>query len=83
MSALRRAINLILPLALVAIGGGGLFYFYFLTATPNGWMALAAGIVGGTFIVVGVMQMQQVALAPPRTMATIEENIQWAKTPTR
>ena len=46
MSALRRAINLILALALVAIGGGGLFYFYFLTATPNGWMALAAGIVG-------------------------------------
>ena len=46
MSALRRAINLILARALVAIGGGGLFYFYFLTATPNGWMALAAGIVG-------------------------------------
>jgi hypothetical protein len=37
--------NLILALALVAIGGG-LFYFYFLTATPDGWMALAAGIVG-------------------------------------
>jgi hypothetical protein len=46
VSALRRAINLILALALVAVGGGGLFYVYFLTATPNGWMALAAGIVG-------------------------------------
>ena len=46
VSALRRAINLILALALVTIGGGGLFYFYFLTATPDGWMALAAGIVG-------------------------------------
>jgi hypothetical protein len=46
VSALRRAINLISALALVAIGGGGLFYIYFLTATPNGWMALAAGIAG-------------------------------------
>jgi hypothetical protein len=36
-----RAINLILALP-VAIGDGGLFYVYFLTATPNGWMALAA-----------------------------------------
>ena len=44
MSALRRAINLILALALVAIGGGGLFNFYFRAATPDGWMALSAGI---------------------------------------
>ena len=46
-------------------------------------VAAAAGIVGGTLIAVGMKQMQQVAIAPPRTMATIEENIQWAKTPTR
>ena len=46
MSALRRAINLILALALVTIGGGGLFYFYFLTATPNGWMARIVGAAG-------------------------------------
>lgn len=46
-------------------------------------VAAATGIVGGTLIAVGLKQMQQVALAPPRTMATIEENIQWAKTPTR
>jgi uncharacterized membrane protein YqjE len=46
-------------------------------------VATAAGIVGGTCIAVGVKQIQQVALAPPRTIATIEENIQWAKTPSR
>ena len=30
--------------ALVAIAGGGLFNFYFRAATPDGWMALSAGI---------------------------------------
>jgi uncharacterized membrane protein YqjE len=46
-------------------------------------VATAAGIIGGTCIAVGMKQMQQVAFAPPRTIATIEENIQWAKTPNR
>jgi hypothetical protein len=46
-------------------------------------VATAAGIVGGTCIGVGMKQMQLVAFAPPRAMATIEENIQWAKTPSR
>ena len=46
-------------------------------------VAAAAAVVGGAFIAVGMKQMRQVAIAPPRTMATIEENIQWAKTPTR
>ena len=29
-----------------AAGGGGLVYFYLLTPTRDGWMLLAAGIVG-------------------------------------
>ena len=45
--------------------------------------AAGAGSVGGTFIAVGMKRMQNVAMPPPRTMATIEENIQWAKTPHR
>jgi len=32
---------------------------------------------------VGMKRMHQVAIPPPRTMATIEENIQWAKAPNR
>jgi len=44
VSALHRAINLIVALALVALGAGGLIYFYFIAAW-NGWMALAAGVV--------------------------------------
>jgi uncharacterized membrane protein len=46
-------------------------------------VATAAGIIGGTCVAVGMTQMQRIAFAPPRTMATIEENIQWAKTPSR
>ena len=46
MGRLHRAINLAIALVLVALGGVGLVYFYFITATSNGWMALAAAIVG-------------------------------------
>ena len=46
MGAIRRTINLIIALVLVAMGCGGLAYFYFIAATRNGWLALAAGIVG-------------------------------------
>ena len=47
MSALRRAIkfNFSAGHSLVAIGGGGLVYFYLLMPTRDGWMVLAAGIV--------------------------------------
>jgi hypothetical protein len=46
MRLLHRAVNLIVALTLVAIGGGGLVYFYFIdTSWPRG-MAVAAGVVG-------------------------------------
>jgi hypothetical protein len=44
VSTLHRTINLFVALALVALGAGGLIYFYFIAAW-NGWMALAAGVV--------------------------------------
>ena len=41
---LHRAVNLIVALTLVAVGGGELVYFYFIdTSWPRG-MAVAAGI---------------------------------------
>ena len=46
MGAIRRTINLIIGFVLVALSCGGLAYFYFIAATRNGWLALAAGIVG-------------------------------------
>jgi len=44
-SLLHRAINLVLALALVVIGGGGLVYVYFDTSLPR-WVTVAAAIVG-------------------------------------
>jgi hypothetical protein len=46
MGPVHRAINLTIALALVALGGGGFVYFYFVAASWNGWMAAATGIVG-------------------------------------
>lgn len=46
MSWLRRAINLIVALSLVVLGGGGFVYFYFIDATWPRWILIAAIIVG-------------------------------------
>jgi hypothetical protein len=39
-------INLVMALVLVAIGGAGLVYFYFIAETWSTWLATAAGMVG-------------------------------------
>jgi uncharacterized membrane protein YqjE len=46
-------------------------------------VALGAGLVGGTLIAVGVRQLKLVTLPPPRTVTSVQENIQWAKAQTR
>ena len=46
MGLLHRAINLIVGLTLVAIGGGGSAYFYFIDTSWPWEMRVAAGIVG-------------------------------------
>jgi hypothetical protein len=46
MGSIHRAINLLVALALVALGGAGLVYFYFIAADWNPWMAAGACIVG-------------------------------------
>ena len=46
MRLLRRAVNLIVALTLVAIGGGGLVYFYFIDTSRPRSMTVAARIVG-------------------------------------
>ena len=45
MSSLHRAINLIVALTLVALGGSGVVHFYFIATTWNRGLALAAGVV--------------------------------------
>lgn len=44
---LHRAINLIIALILVALGCGGVVYFYFITTTLNHGLAVASGVVAG------------------------------------
>ena len=46
MSLLHRAINLIIALALVLIGGGGVVYVYFIDTSLPRWATVVAGIVG-------------------------------------
>jgi hypothetical protein len=46
MRLLHRAVNLIVALTLVAIGGGGFVYFYFIDTSWPRAMTVAAGIVG-------------------------------------
>ena len=46
MGKIHRPINLVMALVLVAIGGAGLVYFYFIAETWSTWLATAAGMVG-------------------------------------
>jgi uncharacterized membrane protein YqjE len=87
----RRSASLLIigsAIAVLALAFGLLACVYLLTTVVAPWaaaliVAAGAGIVAGTLVAVGMKRMQQVAIAPPRTMAAIEENIQWAKTSTR
>jgi protein-S-isoprenylcysteine O-methyltransferase Ste14 len=45
-SLLHRAINLVLALALVVVGGGGLVYVYFIDTSLSRWVTVAAAMVG-------------------------------------
>jgi uncharacterized membrane protein YqjE len=46
-------------------------------------VALGAGAIGAALIGVGVRQLKLVSLPPARTVTSVQENIQWAKTQTR
>jgi len=75
-------------IAVLAVAFALLACVYVLGTVVAPWIAAlivaaAAGSVGGTFIAVGMKRMRHVAIPPPRTMATIEENIKWAKAPNR
>jgi hypothetical protein len=45
MSALRRAIHLIIALALTVVGSAEFVYLYFFTEAPC-WIIVAAGLMG-------------------------------------
>ena len=43
---LRRAIHLIIALALTAVGTAEFVYLYFFAEAPRGWITVAAGLMG-------------------------------------
>jgi uncharacterized membrane protein YqjE len=45
-------------------------------------VAAAAAAIGGALMAAGMKQIRKVTVAPPKTVATMKENLQWAKTPT-
>jgi hypothetical protein len=46
MSALRRAIHLVIALALTVVGSAEFVYLYFFAEAPRGWITVAAGLMG-------------------------------------
>jgi uncharacterized membrane protein YqjE len=46
-------------------------------------VAVVTGIVAAICVGTGVKNLKQVTLPPPKTVATIQENLQWAKTQTK
>jgi hypothetical protein len=53
MGPLHRAINLIVPLILTAIGVGGVVYFYFIVTTWPLWITIVASIIGASGLCIG------------------------------
>jgi uncharacterized membrane protein YqjE len=46
-------------------------------------VAVVTGVIAAVCAGTGVKSLKQVTLPPPKTVATIQENIQWAKTQTK
>jgi uncharacterized membrane protein YqjE len=42
-------------------------------------VALSSGAIGGALAAVGASQIKRVSLRPPRTITSVQENLQWAK----
>ena len=72
----------------LALGAALLSAIYALATIWPAWAAALAvsgmtAVIGGLVLGAGMKQFREVSLAPPRTVATVQENIQWAKTRTR
>jgi uncharacterized membrane protein YqjE len=46
-------------------------------------VSVGAALVGALLFFSGVRQLKTIHVVPPRTAATVQENVQWAKTPNR
>ncbi len=73
----------VMALAFLLLGG-----MYLLAHVVQPWVAavlvaLGAGVIGGGLLAVGARQLKLVSLTPPRTVNSVQENIQWAKAQAR
>jgi hypothetical protein len=73
----------VVALIFIAISG-----MYALATIVAPWIAALiiagiAAVIGGALIMAGVKKMHSVSFAMPKTVATIKEDIQWAKPSTR
>ena len=73
---------------LLALGFVLLAAVYALSTVWPPWAAaltvgLAAAVAGGLALSAGISRLKKVNLAPPKTIATLQENVQWAKTQAR
>ena len=46
-------------------------------------VAAGAGVIGGALAAIGMQHLKSVTLPPPRTVTSVQENIQWAKAQTK
>ncbi len=75
-------------LCMMALGFVLLAAVYALALVWPAWAAaltvgVGVGVIGGVCVSAGLSKLKQVSLAPPKTIATLQENIQWAKTRAR
>ena len=83
----RRGVALLAAGALFGVMALGFLLLgavYLLAHVVQPWVAamlvaLGAAVIGGALLVVGARQLKLVSLTPPRTVNSVQENIQWAK----
>ena len=77
------AVFAVMALGFLLLGAVGL-----LSKVVEPWLAAAivaagAGVIGGALAAIGIRHLKSVTLPPPRTVTSVQENIQWAKAQTR
>lgn len=73
----------VMALALLLLGAVYLLAHVVPPWAAAGLVALGTGVIGGILVAVGARQLKLVSLTPPRTINSVQENIQWAKAQAR
>lgn len=84
----KRAVSFMAIAGLIGVIGLGLLFLaavYGLSLAMPPWaaaltVAVVACAIGAALFFSGVRQLKDIHVVPPKTAATIQENVQWAKT---